>query len=165
MTQNYWNPPNEIKLSSEEKAKLIRDLVKPLRVCRNIMASYQTFTARTDLNREFMTGYEIGRLTRDGRKIADALDLLISCGESKFALYVYIYMKLKQIEVWRFNKSMSNVWMALNRIHEAILEGRYPNFSLDPQEIVRIVSMIHEMLDLPLSQSPGRFMLIKLSLK
>lgn len=160
-----WEPPSSIHLTAEEKAKKIRELVKPLRVCRNLVASYQRNTGESHLNRDIMTGYEIGRLTREGRKIADALETLLLSGETKFVLHVYNYMDLKNIQVWRFNKSGTSFWIALSNLRSQILEGLWAEYSLDPNEIVRMVEMIHDLLDTPLAQTPGKFILIKLSLK
>lgn len=129
------------------------------------MIRYQNATGHTSLSKQSMTGYEIGRITREGRKIADRFNTLIEAGEFKTIMHFYIFMQLKNIDVWRFNKSQTEVWFSLAILQKEVSEGKYASFSLDPEEITQSFLLINEMIDSPLHEAPSRFVLLKMSLR
>lgn len=143
-----------------ERTALYVDAVKHLRVIRNVTRSHKNATGKRDLDRELMTPYEIGRLIRSCTHLGRTLtELKGHEGQLKIVCSFVIYMDGLGVNGASFCKPGNDYWSALSRAVEVcILDETISHYRFEA-----MVNCLKTMIDSPLSEAPGRMMLLKLS--
>lgn len=143
-----------------DRDTLYKDTVKHLRVVRNIARSYKQATGKSEIDRDLMTPYEIGRLTRSCIRLGDNIyELSGDPSQAKIALSFMTYMDGLGVKGSQFSKPGISTWFKLWKIAEdGILD-----VSIKHDDFVSMINHVGNMLDQPLADVPGRIMLLKLS--
>lgn len=143
-----------------ERDALYKDAAKHLRVVRNVVRSHKTATGASDIDRELMTPYEIGRMIRSCTRLGRTLtDLLQHDGQLKIVAGFVLYMDGLGISGSSFCKPGNDYWHKLNdKIEKVILDETISHLSFES-----MVTVMRGVIDSPLSEAPGRMMLLKLS--
>lgn len=146
---------------TQDRDTLYRDTVKHLRVVRNVTRSHKQATGKSELDRDLMTPYEIGRLTRSCIRLGDNIhELTGDPSQAKIALAFMTYMDGLGVKGGQFSKPGINTWFKLWKMGEDYILDE----SIKHDDFVAMVSHVGAMLDQPLADVPGRIMLLKLSI-
>lgn len=140
---------------------LYKDIVKHLRVVRSIARGYREATGNIDLDRESMTPYELGRMTRSCIRLGDKIhDLIDEPSQGKIAFSFMTYMDGLGVKGHMFTKPGITTWSTLWQLGEQFLLDE----NIQHEHFESMLIHVGNMLDIPLREVPGRVMLLKLSL-
>ena len=144
-----------------ERTALYLDAVKHMRVVRNVIRTHRAATGKSEIDRELMTPYEIGRLIRSCTHLGRTLRELHGIeGQLKIVASFVLYMDGLGICGSSYCKPGNDYWMKLDcDIEKVIMDETISHLSFEA-----MVTNIVGILDSPMSEAPGRLMLLKLSI-
>jgi hypothetical protein len=142
------------------QADIYKDTVKHLRVVRNITRAHKNALNITTIEPDSMTPYERGRMTRSCIRLGNNIEpLLYDQSQLKIAVAFCMYMDGIGVNGSQFSKAGISAWANIwNKCEDFIVNSDTKN--LDFQTMITHVA---DMIDSPLSETPGRIMLLKLS--
>lgn len=144
-----------------ELVDLYKDTIKHLRVVRNVTKSHKEAINSSEVDREQMTPYEAGRLTRSCMRIGRNLtELCREHQQHKMVFYFYAFFDALGIKGSAFSKPGSIDWSSLWRNNELLIEKQEISFDIVPHMLQQIGLMIDE----PLAKAPKRIMFMRLSI-
>lgn len=139
--------------------QLYQDIVKQIRVVRNVAKSHKESLNATIIVMDAMTAYERGRMCRATTKLSrDLYELYLDHGQTKMMTLFHAFIEGLGVSGGAFVKPGSGHWSTLYRISKDTVEKE-----LAPQSIPVGLGHIGAMLDEPLRKVPGRVTLMKLS--
>ena len=139
---------------------LYKDTIKHLRVVRNVTKAHKLAINSSEVDREQMTPYEAGRLTRSSMRVGRNLtELCREHGQHKMVFYFHAFFQALGINGAAFSKPGSIDWNSLYTNSRLLIDKEEINMDIVPHMLQQIGLMIDE----PLNQAPKRIMFMRLS--
>lgn len=143
-----------------ERDDLYKDVVKHLRVVRNVSKTHKEALGVTEIQPDAMTPYERGRMTRSCIRLGRNLeDLLVDRSQAKVVFSFLTYLDGIGVKGNQFSKGGIMSWSKLWRSGEDFIV----NSDVKSSDFQNMITHVANMIDLPLSEVPGRILLLKLS--
>lgn len=143
-----------------ERDDLYKDVVKHLRVVRNVSKTHKEALGVTEIQPDAMTPYERGRMTRSCIRLGRNLeDLIQDPSQVKIVFAFMTYMDGIGVKGSMFSKPGLGYWSSLWRqCEEFILDD-----TVKHSDFESMISHVGNMLDQSQASVPGRVMLLKLA--
>lgn len=142
-----------------ELPDLYKQIVRQLRVVRNVSKSHKEALNSDSIVYDAMTPYERGRMGRACKKLGDDLyELYLEHGQTKMVFYFHGFVEALGVSGSMFCKPGAGQWTTLYRICHKAMDTEI-NFS----NITDMMSHVGNMLDEPLAKVPSRVTLMKLA--
>jgi len=140
---------------------LYKDIVKHLRVVRNVARGHKEALGTNEIQHDCMTPYERGRMTRSCTRLGDRIhDLIGEPSQAKIAFSFMTYMVGLGINGSAFSKPGIGTWSKLWQLGQQYILDE----NITHDHFITMVSHVGGMLDQPLADVPDRVMLMKLSI-
>jgi hypothetical protein len=142
-------------------ADLYKDVIKHLRVVRNVSRSHKDATQNEFVDCNQVTPYERGRLTRSCTRLGQTLkDLCLLHKQEKMVFYFVAYVDALKVGPGEYSKPGANYWFDL-RQNAMDLLSKQPSLM---EGIPGLLEQIGTMIDEPLSKAPKRAMFLRLAI-
>jgi hypothetical protein len=143
-----------------DRTDLYKDIVKHLRVVRNVSLAHKKALNLKEIEPDNMTPYERGRMTRSCIRLGYHLETLFVDESQKKIVFAFLtYLDGIGVQGSQFSKGGIMSWNKLWQSGEDFII----NSDFKCSDFQNMITHVANMIDSPLSEVPRRVLLLKLS--